>query len=249
MRPFCGALNRLTVGRTSTHAVFMLSEEAKTAVKCWRAMLCLVRFHESEFTRTLQSFSAENPTTIAVFDSSLSGVGVVWYDRTGGAELVRGVCALSIAHLGFADDSSFQNLTEFLGALLAVAGHIALGHRGRSLALRGDSVTALTWAVTERPRGAIVTRAAMVWAQLCIAADIHICEVQHIPGEENHVCDSLSRRGSDHLSSVADHASSLGAGGGLIFDAENDHDMMTLIQLCNPAVEAGQDGDKGTQSD
>ena len=81
----------------------------------------------------------------------------------------------------------------------------------------------------------------MVWAQLCLSADVHICEVQHIPGEENHVCDSLSRRGSDHPLSVADHACSLGAGGGLVFDAKNDPDMMTLIQRCNPAVEAGRD--------
>lgn len=243
MRPFCGALNRLTVGRTSTHAVFPLTAEARTAIRCWRAMLCLVRFHESEFTRTLRSFSPAHPTTVAVFDSSLSGVGVVWYERTDGAEVARGVCAVDILHLGFADDSSFQNLAEFIGALLAVAGHIALGQCGRSLTLRGDSVTALTWALTERPRGAIVTRAAMVWAQLCVAADVHISDVQHISGEDNHLCDALSRRGYDHPMLIGDHAVHLGVIGARTFDAQNDPDVMALVGLCKPVSVVEDDHD------
>ena len=56
-------------------------------------------------------------------------------------------------------DSSFQNLSEFLGATLAVIGQVILGFSGRNVVLRGDSVTALTWAITERPRGVRVTNA------------------------------------------------------------------------------------------
>lgn len=73
-----------------------------------------------------------------------------------------GVCAVSLTFLGFGDDSSYQKLREFIGAILAVIGHVILGNRGRTLALWGDSVTALTWAITERPRGSIVTNAAMI---------------------------------------------------------------------------------------
>jgi hypothetical protein len=43
MRPFCGALNRLTAGRTETHATFPVSAEARIAIKCWISMLCLVQ--------------------------------------------------------------------------------------------------------------------------------------------------------------------------------------------------------------
>jgi hypothetical protein len=44
MRPFCGALNRVTVGRKEMHALFHWSSEAIIAIQCWRAMLCLVRY-------------------------------------------------------------------------------------------------------------------------------------------------------------------------------------------------------------
>jgi hypothetical protein len=41
-----------------------------------------------------------------------------------------------------------------------------------------------------------VINAAMVWALLCIAADIDIKEITHIAGEDNEKCDRLSRRGA-----------------------------------------------------
>ena len=47
MRPFCGALNRMTWGRVDSFALFHLSVEAVVAIQCWRAMLCLVRFRET----------------------------------------------------------------------------------------------------------------------------------------------------------------------------------------------------------
>ena len=161
MRPLCGALNRLIAGRSEAHATFLVSAEAKIAIKCWQSMLCLVRYQESRFTRTLESFSPALPLTIAEFDASLAGVGLIWYQRNG-AEVAMGVCAVSISFLKFGSDSSYQNLSEFIGAILAVLGHVFMGNRGKSLALRGDSVTALTWAITERSRGSIVTNAAMI---------------------------------------------------------------------------------------
>jgi hypothetical protein len=54
MRPFCGALYRVTWGRVDEHAIFQLSPEAIIAIQSWRAMLCLVRFKETEFTRVLR---------------------------------------------------------------------------------------------------------------------------------------------------------------------------------------------------
>ena len=47
MRPFCGSLNRLISGRTEPHTTFLVSAEARIAIKCWLAMLCLVRCQES----------------------------------------------------------------------------------------------------------------------------------------------------------------------------------------------------------
>jgi hypothetical protein len=41
MRPFSGALYRVTWGRVDEHAIFALSTEAIIAIQCWRAMRCL----------------------------------------------------------------------------------------------------------------------------------------------------------------------------------------------------------------
>jgi hypothetical protein len=105
MRPFCGALYRVTWGRVDENAI-LLSPEAVIAIQCWRAMLCLVRFRKKEFTRTLESFAPATPILVAKFDSSLSGAGLIWSVRTDGAEVVRVVSAASLAFLGFGVDSS-----------------------------------------------------------------------------------------------------------------------------------------------
>jgi hypothetical protein len=165
------------------------------AIQCWRAMLSLVRFRAAEFTRSISSFARDPPVLVVEFDSSLSGSGVIWYARESGTEVVLGVCAACLGFLGFGVDSSNQNLAEYIGAILAVVGQVILGHSGRSLALRGDSVTALTWAISERPRGEIVMNASIVWTLLCVATNIDVREINHIPGVENGRCDRLSRRG------------------------------------------------------
>lgn len=234
MRPFCGALNRMTLGRTDGHALFLLSQEARIAVQCWRAMLCLVRHRETEFTRAISSFAPKTPIITAEFDASLSGAGLIWYVRTGGTEVARGVGAVSLLFLGFGDDSSYQNLAEFIGAILAVIGQVALGHAGSSLALRGDSVTALTWAITERPRGTIVTNAAMVWTLLCVSADVDVREVTHIAGEDNDKCDRLSRRGAQPPRSLENEVADMAIGEPEIVDLMAIPGVRTILELCDP---------------
>ena len=237
MRPFCSALYRLAWGRTDPHALFAQSAEAVVAIQCWRAMLCLIRHREVEFTRAIASFAPETPTVVAEFDSSLSGAGLIWYSREGDAEVAVGVGAADLLFLGFGEDSSFQNLSEFLGAILAVLGHIALGCGGRSVALRGDSVTALTWAITERPRGERVTKAAMVFSLLCIAAGVDVKEVTHIAGTDNKRCDQLSRRGRTPATSILDEAEAMGVRGVDVVEIDGDKDIVNLLNLCDPRSE------------
>lgn len=237
MRPFCGALHRATWGRTDPHALFYLPSESVIAIQCWRAMLCMVRFRETEFTRTIESFSQSTPVLIAEFDSSLSGAGVIWYARDDGAEVAVGVSAVDLTFLQFGEDSSFQNLAEFIGAILSVVGQVILGYAGRSLALRGDSVTALTWAITERPRGVIVTKAAMMWSLLCVATDVNVSEVTHIAGTENEKCDRLSRRGTAANVSVAREAYDMGLSSARVISFEKEESVMRILQLCDPRIE------------
>lgn len=240
MRPFCGALYRVTWGRVDEHAVFHLSPEAIVAIQCWRAMLCLVRFRETEFTRTIESFAPATPILVAEFDSSLSGAGLIWSVRTNGAEVVRGVSAVNLAFLGFGTDSSNQNLAEYIGAILAVIGQVILGFSGTGIALRGDSVTALTWTITERPRGVRVTNASMIWTLLCIAADVDVKEVTHIAGEDNKQCDRLSRRwdiGKIPSMTVLEEAEDMGLRGVEVVEMDLDTGVRGILELCDPRTE------------
>jgi hypothetical protein len=91
----------VTWGRVDECALFYLSTDAIVAIQCWRAMLCLVRFKEAEFTRTIESFAPATPILVAEFDSSLSGAGLIWSVRMNGFELARGVSAVNLAFLGF----------------------------------------------------------------------------------------------------------------------------------------------------
>ena len=108
MRPFCGSPNRLIAGRTETHATFPVTAEARIAIKCWLAMLCLVRYQESRFTRTLDSFALAVPVSVVEFYASLSGAGLIWYERSYGTEVARGVWAIDLTPLRFQSDSSFH---------------------------------------------------------------------------------------------------------------------------------------------
>lgn len=234
MRPFCGALNCLTWGRKDPYALFHITPEATVAIQCWRAMLCLVRHREAEFTRTIESFVPTIPSLTAEFDASLSGAGLIWYVTEDGAEVARGVSAVDLTFLGFGTDSSFQNLSEFIGAILAVMGQIALGLSGENISLRGDSITALTWSITERVRGTRVTNASMVWTLLCVAAGINVQTVTHIAGVDNKNCDRLSRLGTHSTASVSTEAAGMGLRGVRIVNMNEDESVMRLLRLCDP---------------
>ena len=204
-------------------------------------MLCLVRYRETDFTRTLESFVPAASAVTAEFDASLKGAGVVWYGTIDGAEGAGGVCAVDLSFLGFGEDSSFQNLSEFIGAVIAVAGQVIMGLHGQTMSLRGDSVTALTWAITERPKGERVTRAAIIWTMLCVAVNINIDSITHISGKSNGVCDALSRRGTKHKLTVKEHAILLGLGEVKVIDVHGDEDVMALLELCRPGSSSQTD--------
>ena len=95
------------------------------------------------------------------------------------------------------------------------------------MALREDSVTALTW-----PRGERVTKAAMIFSLLCIAADVDVKEVKHIAGTENKNCDRLSRRGRAPAMSILEEAEMMGIRGVSVVEIDGDEDIIDLLKLC-----------------
>ena len=74
------------------------------AIRCWRAMLYLVHFDETHFTRPLFSFKDDPPVYIVEFDASLKGAGVVWYRRHGSTEECMDVSAIDLHMLNFGGD-------------------------------------------------------------------------------------------------------------------------------------------------
>ena len=87
MRPFCVALNRATMGRRDRYATFTLDEEARYAIRCWRAMLFLVGYDEAQFTRSLDSFNDRPTKDIIEFDASLTGAGILIYKSVNAMEV------------------------------------------------------------------------------------------------------------------------------------------------------------------
>jgi len=119
------------------------------------------------------------------------------------ASCERGV-ALDFRRYGFGGDSKFQNCSEFIAAVCAVQGATVLRSKGLlpgvlptdriNVSLRGDSVTALTWAANSKFRSELVSYADVVFVLLCVAKNVVVNEVTHILAERNKVADALSRR-------------------------------------------------------
>lgn len=233
MRPFAGALHRLSAGRASRHALITITDEAKIAIRLWRAMLYLVRFDEGRFTRTIESFSEEPPIYIIEFDASLTGAGILWFEREGGAEVCLGGSAVDLSSLGIKGDSSYQNTCEYIGAILGMMGLIKLGVKSVDVELRGDSIAALTWAKTERPRGELVTNASMVFTLLCIRADLDVKVATHIAGTDNGRCDDLSRL-SESGQTIEQTLGNWGLGGAVVVDLQGCRSVDRLLACCNP---------------
>jgi hypothetical protein len=95
-------------------------------------------------------------------------------------------------------------------------------------------VTALIWAISERPRGKIVTNTSIVWILLCVATNIDVREVTHIPDDENEKCDRLSRRGVTPAMTVMEEARDMGIEGAVVVVLNEDVMVMELLWLCDP---------------
>ena len=59
------------------------------------------------------------------------------FERIGGGEACLGGAAVDIRSLGFEGESSFQNLAEYVGALVGILGFVDLGIRCEDFEIRG----------------------------------------------------------------------------------------------------------------
>ena len=216
------------------HATFVPTEETKIAIRCWRAILFLVRYDEQRFTRSIASFRNDVVEYIVEFDASLNGAGCLIYRRDCNVEVCVGASAVDLRQLGFMTESRFQNVCEFIGAIVGIVGLVKLGVRGVDIEIRGDSMSALTWAQKERTRGSQVSNAAMVYTLVCVSCDIDAKVATHISGEENFRCDQLSRI-SESGKTVEDVLGGIGLEGVRDLKLEEDSRVLQLIECCRPS--------------
>ena len=86
----------MTCGRNNPHSVFAIPEDAKTAIRLWRAILFLLDYDENRFSRKFESFDECPCVYIVEFDASLSGVGILWYKREHNREVCSGGDAVDL---------------------------------------------------------------------------------------------------------------------------------------------------------
>ena len=110
-------------------------------------MQCALGVEERRFARQLYTFLPScRPRWIVEFDASLSGIGIIVYRREldgegepTTTEVPVGYCVVDIGVLGFGCDASFQNTSEFIGALLGVRAARICNADMSSLELRGGT--------------------------------------------------------------------------------------------------------------
>ena len=217
-----------------------LPPRARISVRLWRTMLVALHLDEKTFARSFDSFRLHPMSEIiGEFDCSLEGAGILIYRRTptSGDEQLVGGGAVSLLPLGFGVDSSFQNTAEFIGAILVIVVMLRIGMKEIKICLRGDSISALTWASEERFKGENINNAAIVFISLMTLAQAEIIEHQHIPGEDNWRCDGLSRP------SLRKTAADLGLENITIIDMNGDPIVTEILELCDPRLSIATEED------
>ena len=214
MRPFTRALYREYSGRHQ-HVSIELSESARRAIRVFRVLLLLTAADERRFTRALSSFDDEELARYVIeFDACLFGIGLLWFRREeDGSESLMGGSAVDITSLGFGEDSSFQNVSEFMAATMGLAGlRLLLANAGSTeplgnVEMRGDSIAALTWTKTERFRSDLVGNAAAVFTLASIDAETQVSKMTHISAKANERADALKSRISARKSGLLKQSS------------------------------------------
>lgn len=175
----------------------VLTTTTRATIQTFKNMFILLGLHPRQYARSFCSFQELSPLWVCEFDASLTGVGIIWFKRsTEGKETAVAHASVNISHLGFGTDSSFQNSAEFLGALLCVQGLVTMGVTDSPILLRGDSVSALSWAQKGSVRSDLAIRAAAMWAQFTSVFAVNIVGTAHLSHERNSRTDILSRHGT-----------------------------------------------------
>jgi hypothetical protein len=195
MKPYVKILYNEYAGR-GQHTSFTISPTARHVIWFFRILLGLTAICPDRFSRSLTSFRSVTPTLVIEFDASLNGIGILYYIPGEERDTLIGSSVIDISSLGFGSEAKYQNSAEFLATILGIEGLKELSIITTSIHLRGDSITALTWASTEKFKGDLVSNAASVFILQGILTGVSVGGVTHLPAEDNWRTDFLSRGGT-----------------------------------------------------
>jgi hypothetical protein len=161
----------------------------------WRVTLALIRWDRLSLSRTFQSFIKEPAASyLIVSDASLSGYGGQVFDLRSGKPVLVGVLRERFPREYNLDESSYQNLAEFVGILALVLMLVTRGVTGVSFIVRGDSKTALKWASSQKyGRADRNNNASLLFTLLMTKFKLQVHSTEFLRSKENHLCDALPR--------------------------------------------------------
>ena len=257
IRPLIRALYAAYTGLSLNTAisVALMPADARRSVQIMRLLILLTSVDELHFSRPLASFYKGSPAYTVEFDGCLHGAGIILYrvDDTGGEVLIGGA-AIDLSPLDLEENltkqslsgrdrqklkGSNQNLSEFLaGPVLGIRALHKMGLTPCPIRLRGDSVTAITWADNGSFRSDRLLNAATLFVLQCQLLGVTIAETAHLPAEKNTAADYLSRH-RDSVPLLAKGVNDVTYRGMKKVDVEESE----MLALCDPRSIASSNAD------
>jgi hypothetical protein len=223
----------------------MMTQEARLDIFLWRTFLILMGLRKKDYCRKIESFAAQVVTGLLKYDSCLTGLGLRLYRlrSNGGMELVR--VASIITPYELRGQSRYQNTMEFSSVSVGFLIMADMGWTDVPLKIMGDSKASETWCAKENFKSTVARGAALMYISLGVEFEFWVEDTEFVKGEENGVCDKLSRRSETDRGRGAVSAANLVYGLGInpkfLWEVEKSPFGKELIELCNPLLELSDD--------
>ena len=201
LAPFSRSLYAALKGSASSHAKITLGRRANTAVWMLRALILLTELDGKMFTRSFESFTnfRKVPEWTVEYDACLDGLGIIWFQTSPvtGTEVAMGVWRGNLKQWNLGGKSGFMNALEFLAQTLGLVGLAQKGVHKTAVRVRGDNLSALSWASARKFRGEASDATAITQVIGCTLAQLDVTEAAHLPHRReydyNWRCDQLCR--------------------------------------------------------